>query len=222
MTRKPMGLGRHLAFLIIAFCGYGAARSAHAHPVIFAGGWALSSNNSSQMNELSLLHSVTARWATGLQVRREYRSDLILPRINLLLVRANRSDSQANVYLGLGAGWERFGERTSGVRMSELKVDWESRRYLVAFDHFFLQRDLRENPTWLDREPVRVKGRLGWAPFLGEFTDLNVWWLAEAERNLIAEATDFTTYFRFYLRNVLWEVGAKTDGGLAFNYMIHF
>ena len=60
------------------------------------------------------------------------------------------------------------------------------------------------------------------APFLADYTDLNVWFILQAEKQAGQKQIELTQFLRFYMKNTLWEVGAGFNGDWAFNYMIHF
>lgn len=196
--------------------------NAFAHPVSYKDAIGLMSYNTPQMNEILLTYSFTPHFAAAGNYLRDGKSEFYIPRANFLLKRWNNDDSQGNIYLSGGAGYEKFNSKTYGTRLAELVADWESRKYYVYFDHLYLNRDNQDNIQLASRDYNHSKLRAGMAPFLADYTDLNVWLILQGEKHLNEDQIEMTQFLRFYIKNTLWEIGARFDGGWAFNYMIHF
>lgn len=211
------------ALLILIFSTIGYSGRSDAHPVSYKGAWGLMSYNSPDMTEVSLVHSLSSRLAIGSTYLKSSDSDFYLPRVNWLAKRWNNDDSQANIYLSGGVGAEVFQANHQTVGMAGIGMDWESRRYYVLFDHLHLHRDLQR-----DHRPNYgyMKLRLGTAPFLAEYDELNVWLILQGERYFgrgpAGDDVELTQLLRFYVRNTLWEIGARLNGGWVLNYMVHF
>jgi hypothetical protein len=169
-----------------------------------------------------LTYSLNFDYAIAASYLRDSKSEFYIPRFNYLVKRWNNSDSQGNVYLSAGAGFEKFNSQNYGVRLGELVADWESRKYYVYLEHLYLNRDNEDNSLIPARDYNHTKFLVGTAPFLADYQDLNVWLILQAEKHNTDTNIEMTQFIRFYIRNALWEVGAKFDGGFAFNYMIHF
>lgn len=197
-----------------------ALSKANAHPVSYKGATGIMSYNSAEMNEILLTYSLSHELALGTTYIREKNSEFYIPRINFLAKRWNNEDSQGNFYLGAGSGIEKYNSSHHNVRLAEVVADWESRKYYVYLEHLHLLRDNKDNPLWLQRDDNHTKFRLGFAPFLADYSDLNVWMIAQLTKHN-DETTEATQFFRFYMKNTLWEVGADFKGGFAFNFMVH-
>ncbi len=180
------------------------------------------SYNTPGMNEILLTYSFSPSMALAATYLRDSKSEFYVPRADFLLKRWNNEDSQGNIYFSGGAGWEKFNSRTSGVSLAEIVADWESRKYYVYMDHIYLRRQNSENPDLAEPDYNHTKARIGTAPFLADYQDLNVWLILQGEKHRQEPNIEMTQFVRFYMRNVLWEVGARFDGGWAFNYMVHF
>lgn len=226
-----MVLRRFTALLfgaLVVVVGFGAR--SEAHPVPYKGAWGLMSFNSSDMTEVSLVHSFTSQLAVATTYLKSSDSEFYIPRLNWLAKRWNNEDSQANIYLSGGIGSEVFKNENQTVRMAGLGMDWESRRYYVLFDQMYLHRDNRRNLAIPNESYGYMKFRVGTAPFLAEYDELNVWLILQAERyvgrgsgsGLGGEEVELTQILRFYVRNTLWEIGTRLNGGWVFNYMVHF
>ena len=192
----------------------------YAHPVSYKDAIGVMSYNSSQMNELLLTYSLNYNLAFGTTYIREKNSEFYIPRLNFLGKRWNNEDSQGNVYLSVGSGVEKYNSTTSNVRLADLVADWESRKHYVYLEHLYMLRDNKENPIWLQRDDNHTKLRLGFAPFLADYNDLNIWLIAQFTKHN-EETIETTQFLRFYMKNVLWEIGADLNGGIAFNFMVH-
>ena len=174
------------------------------------------------MNEILLTYSFSPRYAVATTYLRESNSEFYIPRLNLLMKRWNNDESQGNIYLSAGAGYEKYSSQTYGARLGELILDWESRKYYVYFEQLYLQRDNDTNLLLANKDYSKSKFRAGMAPFLADYTDLNVWFILQAEKQAGQKQIELTQFLRFYMKNTLWEVGAGFNGDWAFNYMIHF
>lgn len=197
-------------------------RTAFAHPTSYKDAVGLMSYNTPQMNEILLTYSLSHKFAVATTYLRDSKSEFYVPRLNFLVKRWNNEDSQGNIYLSGGAGYEKFSSKNYGVRLGELVMDWESRKYYVYFDHLYLNRDNESNPALVEKEYNHSKFRVGTAPFLADYADLNVWLILQAEKHLNQDQIEMTQFLRFYIKNTLWEVGAGFNGNWAFNYMVHF
>lgn len=141
--------------------------------------------------------------------------------VNALLKRWNRPTSQGNFYVSLAQGREfTDGLKERNVTKADIDLDWEDRRYYVAagYTRFFRESDSR---SLMGIKDIQLKKfRLGFAPYLGEFTELNTWFIVEAMQTN-NQTIEVTPMLRFYYRNVLWEVGSSLRGSWMFNFMIH-
>jgi hypothetical protein len=195
--------------------------SAFGHPVIFEGGTVVWSQAKKGSQDTSLFYSVTSRIAVGATVLTRTDHQIAIPRVNLRLARWNRLDSQANIYLAGGRGFERYEGRSTAADYLNLSADWENRRLYAMIEHEYLKRG-----RYIAADGVtgnQTKLRLGLAPYLSDFEELGTWFVVQiqiADPESLADAR-LTQLLRFYFRNVLWEIGADTSGEFAFNLMLH-
>ena len=193
-----------------------------AHPTSYKGATGVMSYNTPKMTEILLTYSLQHNFAISTTYLQDSNSKFYVPRLNYLVQRWNNEDSQGNFYLSAGAGLEDYAGKKYGVRLAELVADWESREYYIYLDHIYLNRDNEQNNNLLQKHYNHTKFRVGTAPFLADYEELNVWLILQAEKHLDEPQIDLTQFLRFYVKNVLWEVGAGLNGNWAFNYMIHF
>ncbi len=206
---------RILLFLILF-----SSQGLFAHPVSYKDALGIMSYNNSKMNEILLTYSLTPMFAVATTYLRDSQSEFYIPRANFLLKRWNNDDSQANIYLSTGAGYEKFNSNNYGARLGEVIADWESRKYYTYFEHLYLCRDNDQNNLIPNKDYNHTKARIGFAPFLADYSELNVWLILQTEKHN-NESVQTTQFLRFFMKNVLWEIGAGFDGSMAFNFMIH-
>lgn len=192
-----------------------------AHPVSYQNGVGIMSYNSPKMNELLLTYSFTPRFAIAHTYLRDSKSEFYIPRVNFLVKRWNNSDSQANIYFSAGSGVEKFESVNRSAHLGEAVLDWESRKYYTYIQHLYINRDKSVNPMLPLRNYNYTKLRLGFAPFLADYEDLNIWLITQFSKKNENQQIEAMQFLRFYRKNVLWEIGAGFDGSLAFNFMIH-
>ncbi|MBX7231466.1 MAG: hypothetical protein K1X29_05215 [Bdellovibrionales bacterium] len=208
-------------FSLLLFLLFWFECRAFAHPVSYKDAFGIMSYNSSNRNELLLTYSINHKFAVAHTYLLEYKSEFFIPRANFLLKRWNQISSQANVYLSLGSGFEKFKKQVFGAHLAEIVLDWESRKYYSSFEGLILQRDNGLNIDMPHQVFGHGKIRLGMAPFLADYEDLNIWFITQFDGNTHDKAVHTTQLLRFYRKNVLWEIGASFQGSFQFNFMIH-
>lgn len=207
-----------ILILSIALLGQVAA----AHPTSYKGAIGLMSYNTPKMNEILLTYSLEHNFAFAATYLRDSNSEFYIPRLNFLAKRWNNDTSQGNLYISGGAGYEKFNSENYRVQLAEVVADWEDREYYIYFDHLYLNRENELNPAIAQKHYNHSKLRLGTAPFLADYEDLNVWFILQGEKHLDDKKIEMTQFLRFYMKNTLWEIGVGFNGDWAFNYMIHF
>ncbi len=205
---------KFLAMLIILI-----GSSANAHMVSYQGATSLMSYNEGAKNEYMLTYSYRPWGAVALTYLKEKSDEndfaMTIPRANFLLKRWNNDDSQANIYGSVGYGNEQSLNENKPVGLVAGDIDWESRKYYTSFQYSHLYRDSSSRPD-LDM----MKYRLGFAPYLAEFKELNTWFILQFSQQA-REKIETTPLIRLFYQNVLIELGAGLNGKTTFNFMIH-
>lgn len=186
-----------------------------AHPVIYQDGIALSSSNMESYGENYLMYSYTNTWAAGLAQYRfsqdKQHTEIGLLKLNHLLWRQNSEDSHANIYLHGG-----IGKAARETYMAGIETDWETRKLFTSFKHFEFH-----TPGLMDRTVTQA--RIGFAPILTDFKDLQTWVMLQGMYTPEVDATVMVTpLLRFFYHNVLWEMGSSLRGEWMFNFMVHY
>ncbi len=190
-----------------------------AHPVIYQGGWALSSSNMPEFSNNYVMYSYSRRLAAGLEHWRfskdRANNELGLIKLNQLLWRHNGPDSQANLYLHSGVGVEdrEFGaeKRTVLSGLAGADIDWETRTLFAAAKYYQFQNSFV------------AQGRIGFSPRKASFKELQTWLMLQGM--VIGDVQDrltLTPLVRFFYHNVLWELGSSTRGEWLLNLMVHY
>lgn len=190
-----------------------------AHPVIYKGGWAVSSSNMENYSNNYVMYSLTQKFAFGVDHWRFTNKDgteneMGLLKLNHLLWRYNGESSQANIYLQGGIGVEDQGiskRQTRGAFMGGAEIDWETRTLFTALKHYQFQ-DLS-----------MTQARVGFSPKETPFEDLQTWFMVQAMTvNNLDDKVMITPMLRFFYHNVLWEMGSSTKGDWMLNIMVHY
>jgi len=191
-----------------------------SHPVAFKGSTGAMTSMAPESTEIQMNYSLSPRFALGGDyVRMMYREDDVyfgIVRANALVYRANRPESQGNIYLYTGTGVREASGDSDAAFFYGGEADWESRKHYVSF----------KGQSW--RSPNRLNfdqfvARAGIAPYVAGFESLHTWLIAQGMYEPWAK-NQFTwaPMVRMFYRNVLWETGVSTRGEFLFNTIIHF
>ncbi len=191
----------------------------YAHPVTFEDGVMLKSMAREDMSENSVTYTFHPRFALGIEYDRllmgPQDTSWGLMEFNVLLKRWNGDHSQGNIYLlsGAGAFWDNF-DNSSPAGKWGLQADYETRQfYTLASYTGWHARDV---------ESYYALFRLGYAPFVAGYNDLNLWVITQFDYNPdMRSDVQVTPYLRFFYKNVLWEVGASLQGNFYWQFMVH-
>ena len=198
-------------------------KSAHAHPTSFEGGFAIMSEMSRQVQETSAIYSPKYWLGTGVVlVRVPEKFHLITSQIGWLVKRWNFSHAQWNVYFLGGVGYGFLKQNTEskingGIYRFGVQLDYETRR-IYTFTRYIEHRFFKEKGYIDDQFSAAV----GFAPYLGEFDELNSWVIFKFIANNRFSERVYIFMLRFFYKNFLWEIGQDFDGSPQFNFMVRF
>jgi len=202
-----------------------AMQSAWAHPVAFTGSTSIMFESDPGRRDLQLFYSHRYWIASGVSYTNLTlpsdeainELDILTPQLNLLARRWNRPESQTNLYLlaGYGAANSSLTDRVNAAGRVGLQFDSETRRLYTLFKY---ERLTISQGVEIDSFVLRG----GLAPFLGNFDELNIWFIIETKyAEEFSKQPSITPMLRFYLKNVLWEVGSSLKGDSYFSFMVH-
>jgi hypothetical protein len=208
--------------LILGFCllvSFGVS----AHPVIYKEGFVASSSNMASYSDNQLMYSFSHVWATGFNhwrfTRDDENTEFALAKLNHLLYRYNGESSQANIYLHGGLGVvdsEIQNRQTNTAYMGGAEVDWETRRLYTSLKYYYFTSPKTTDITM-------TQARLGFSPYEAGFDQMQSWFMVQAMYTPeVSPTVVITPMVRFFLKNVLWEVGSSTRGEWMLNLMVHY
>lgn len=164
------------------------------------------------------MYSVTQKSSLGLEHWRFRKEDLSnetgLAKFNYLVFRDNKSDSQSNLYVHSGLGFqdkEFNSKETNQIWMLGVEVDWETRLLYSSMKHL----------EFTDISISQI--RLGFSPKELPFDQLQTWFMIQGMLiEDIQKSVMITPMLRFFYHNVLWEFGSSTQGDWMLNLMVHY
>ena len=196
-----------------------------ARPVSYPGGWTVMTKNDADSNSLHLHYSPTSKYSVG--YRSEYWDGgdydywLHSLAVNHLLKRWNMPAAQGNVYLKSGLGFAysddgEFDDEYEPLGYSGLAADWEDRRYFVSHEFRLIYADEID-------ESFHQTGRLGIAPYIGDYGDIHTWLMVEFSHHPGGtDSFSVTPLIRFFKDVYLLEVGVSDRGDAMVNAIIRF
>jgi hypothetical protein len=205
-------------FLILTFVLF--ANIASTHPVIFKGGWVFQGHYFDDSNTQKIGYSFSRK--SSIEVNSSFYKGIFNQRdytlgFNYLFKRWLNNDSQGNLYGSMHAGvyTDDLIKNNSSMYHLGLLGDWESRK-LFTKGSFKL---LRYNNTI----KYKIMSCFGFAPYVAGMDTLQTWFITQFEyykqesKNVVV-----VPKFRFFYKNVLWELGSPTTGGMFLTLMLHY
>jgi hypothetical protein len=138
-------------------------------------------------------------------------------KVNYLLKRWNGKASQGNLYLTGGVGAAIINQKNLDSYVEELAytglmADWENRRYFVSYGNEYIH-------AGDSISEFRQNGRVGIAPYIGDYGDVHTWLMLQVDHNPEDEDNfKVTPLVRFFYDVTLVELGMNEDG----DAMVHF
>ncbi len=213
------GISRTGSLLVVG--ALAAIPIAEARPVSYPGGWTAMQMNNGDMSSLHLHYSFTAQDSVGLYRESNWANDWHFTGVqyNRLVKRWNTPNSQANLYLKLGAGQaDPFDSDigTDAAGFVGIGADWETRRWFVSYEG-------RAYDLGFDQD-ARQAARIGFAPYEGDYGDLHTWLMLQVENQPEAETpTVVTPLVRFFYDVQLLEIGYTPESDeLMLNWIVRF
>ena len=191
------------------------AEISNAHPVIYKGGVLYESESTAKKSDILLGYTFHQQWALAGQYihENETQTEYQLLRLNHRLYRQNNIDSQFNIYLGAGLGFEKVSNEKKNAAFYEVVTDWEDRDYYTAASYQVIDRKNNQDEK-------QYKVRAGLAPYRGEFEGLNLWFITEFKKQEY-QNWETTPLVRLFYKTVLTEFGISLNGESQFTLMFH-
>jgi hypothetical protein len=194
-----------------------------ARPITYPGGSMAMTENADEYWTNEVMYTPSARYSVG--VRSEYAGEDNRQyqglSANFLAYRHNAQDGQANVYLLTSAGIASndkasLRHKTGGAGLLGLEADWENRRFLILGQvKGFAAQGIDKTLTW--------RGRVGVAPYVGEFGDLHTWLMLQVDHEPESrDPVNASGVVRFFKGPVLIELGSSLKGDAFASAMFYF
>jgi len=196
---------------------------AQARPVSYPGGWTLMLSNSWDSNSAHVHYSPSARMSIGARSAYHRKDDFYYSgvQMNNLIKRWNNDGSQANIYLksSIGVAYsdaDEFDGEIDAAGFTGIAADWEDRRYFISYENrYFEAGDIHDG--------YHQSGRVGIAPYIGDYGDLHTWLMLQVSHEPEAdEKITVTPLVRFFKDVHMMEAGVSNQGNVLFNYVARF
>jgi hypothetical protein len=202
----------------LAALAVGLSSAAVARPVSYPGGWTVLQNNDAMANSLWVHVSPDARHSVGYygEYDRAEKTTAHTVRATRLVRRWNEKASQGNLYAwgAFGAALPGDGGDAKGAGLAGISADWETRRVFVMAEAKAAQIGAKAE--------VDYSGRLGFAPYAGDYDDLHLWLMLQVQHKPTANEPIVTTpmarlFWDVNLVELGWQVETET---VMFNWII--
>lgn len=188
-----------------------------ARPVSHPGGITVMQQFDPMMASLHVHYSPNRHWSTGPRILhlRDEDTTLIGAQATWLAKRWNMPAAQANLYVA-GMAAAANGQYSGPAGFVEAQADWENRRVMVMG-----MARLTALDGW--GTGSMQMGRLGWAPYAGNYGDPHLWLFAQVTHDdRAADSLQPAFVARIFYRTILVEAGVTDRGGVIINSIFRF
>lgn len=190
-----------------------------AKPISYVGGTMIMQENDETGYTLSLDYTFSPKYAFGLYAKKE-RGDMdfttVGPQLNTLIKRWNMPEGQGNIFNMTGAGVSVMNGDTEPSAWTGILADYETRRIFTSYEGRLMYAGDFETSFW-------QRARVGFAPYLANYDDLNTWLMIQVDHHPAKEDTFVTTpLVRFFYKTTLVEAGYSSNDRAMFNWVLQF
>ncbi len=216
MTSKPIITA---AIFAVAIAGAGFPAPAKSKPLSYPGGLMSMQENDETGHTFSLDYTVTPKYAVALYAKKESGGDnftTVGPQINTLIKRWNLPDGQGNIFNMSGVGIAHDGSENEFAAWTGFLADYETRRIFISYEpRFMYAGDIDQS--------FSQRARVGVAPYLANYDDLNTWFMVQGDHHPEKDDTFVVTpLVRFFYKTTLVEAGYSSNDRLMFNWQLQF
>ena len=206
-------------FLTLLLTTFGTALVSKAKPLSYVGGTMVMQENDETGHTISSDYTFTPTNAFGLYIKQEENGKeifMLTPEFNTLLKRWNLPDGQGNIFNMTGAGLAHYRGNNQPCLWTAFLADYESRRWFFSYEPRFVWDGNIEKSVW-------QRARIGIAPYLANYNDLNTWIMFQVDHHP-AKRDHFvaTPLIRFFYKTYLFEVGYGSNQHIMVNWTIQF
>lgn len=196
--------------------------AAQANPISYVGGTMPMQENDETGHTFSMDYTIKPNLALGLYAKQDInnrnRSDsyTIGPQVNTLLKRWNLPDAQGNIFNMTGAGMAYNKDDSRFAAWTGFLANYETRRIYLSYEPRLMYAGNIDKSFW-------ERGRVGFAPYLANYDDLNTWLMVQVDHHPSKEnALVVTPLVRFFYKTTLVEAGYSSNHHLMFNWQLQF
>lgn len=168
---------------------------------------------------LSLDYTLSPHYAVGFYAKQEVGGKKFYtagPQINTLLKRWNMPDGQANIFNMSGMGDSHYHGKDGFSAWSSILADYETRRIFTSYEIRGMYADTIEKSVW-------QRARIGVAPYLANYEDINTWVMLQIDHHPAKYDTlVLTPLVRFFYKTTLVEAGYSSNNHFMFNWVLQF
>lgn len=207
------------AMLLAAISSLILTPQAEAKPISYVGGLMAMQENDETGHTISLDYTVDPKLAVGMYAKKESGDKdffTIGPQVNYLVKRWNMPGAQANIFSMTGAGVSRFNGDDEFSAWSAMLADYETRRIFTSYELRGMYAGNIEKSVW-------QRARVGFAPYLAGYEDLNSWLMLQVDHHPAKEdSVVVTPLARFFYKTALLEAGYSSNHNVMFNWVLQF
>lgn len=178
---------KRLLFLVTILISFNVL----AHPVGFSKSYTISSMQQGEDYSNLIHYSPSYKYSFGyadMEMNNLKHRGLYL---GYLLKRWNLPKAQGNSYV--------FGSIGDNTYRYGFQADYETRKIYTLFKHNYIKNASDEFSNSIYR--------VGYAPYEGDYSELNTWIIVEYNRHMRTA----TPILRFFYKNILWEMGYNSS-----------
>jgi hypothetical protein len=136
--------------------------------------------------------------------------------VNYLIKRWNLPGAQGNIFGMTGAGVSRFKGDDEFSAWTGILADYETRRIFTSYEIRGMYAGDFEKSVW-------QRARVGFAPYLANYEDLNTWFMVQVDHHPAKEDNVVVTpLVRFFYKTTLVEAGYSSNDHVMFNWVLQF
>lgn len=211
---------KSLAVVTLAAIGFlSLSPQAEAKPISYVDGFMIMQENDETGKTLSLDYTINPNVAVGLYAKKE-SGDMdfttLGPQVNYLVKRWNFPGAQGNIFSMTGAGVSRFQDYDEFSAWTGILADYETRRIFTSYEIRGMYAGDIETSVW-------QRARVGFAPYLANYEDLNTWLMVQVDHHPAKEDNVVVTpLVRFFYKTTLVEAGYSSNDHVMFNWVLQF
>jgi len=195
------------------------AQHAVAKPISYVNGLMVMQENDETGNTLSMDYTIDPKLALAVYAKQENGGKEFKtfgPQANILIKRWNLPDGQGNIFNMSGAGISRYHGDNEFSAWTGILADYETRRIFTSYEaRLMYAGDIEKSAS--------QRARVGFAPYLAGYEDLNTWLMLQVDHHPAKPDTIVVTpLVRLFYKTTLVEAGYSSNEYVMFNWVLQF